>query len=178
MEVYNKIAQAIQDIKKSSLKKSGHNSFSKYDYYTPDQISSLVTSACDKLKLLPMFDLKRNELGVTGKLTIINLEKEDDAAIYEMASAIPEIKATNIAQQLGGAMTYTKRYMLMNAFDISDNTLDFDTTPEKNKTTTNTPDNKNEPTEWLNLLTKSGEKTSQYIELEKEIGRASCRERV
>jgi hypothetical protein len=51
-----------------------------------------------------------------------------------MASDIPSIKATNISQQLGGAMTYTKRYMLMNAFDIVDNNLDFDNTKNTEKT--------------------------------------------
>jgi hypothetical protein len=50
-----------------------------------------------------------------------------------MASDIPSIKATNIAQQLGGAMTYTKRYLLMNTFNITDNNLDHDTTQNTQK---------------------------------------------
>jgi hypothetical protein len=85
--------------------------------------------------LYPKFDLVRNELGITGVLTVFDIES-DDSLTFEMASAIPEIKATNISQQLGGAMTYTKRYLLMNAFDIVDNNLDFDTTEntEKNET--------------------------------------------
>ena len=169
MEVYKKISQAIQEIKKSDLKKAGRNTFSNYDYYTPDQISVLVTTACNKLNLLPMFNLKRNELGITGELTIINLDKERDVAIYEMASAIPEIKATNIAQQLGGAMTYTKRYMLMNVFDITDNTLDFDNTPTPAKNKKEPKNDQNEPTEWLNLFSKQGAKTNAFEDLEKAI---------
>ena len=54
------------------------------------------------------FDLKRNELGVFGVLTIFDLETGENID-YIMATAIPEIKATNIAQQLGGGGTYTER---------------------------------------------------------------------
>ena len=52
-----------------------------------------------------------------------------------MASAIPEIKATNIAQQLGGCVTYTERYLKMSLFGITDNQLDFDTTENTKKQT-------------------------------------------
>ena len=93
----------------------------------------MVIGATHKFKLLTKFDLIRNELGITGKLSIFDTESDDEPVIYELASAIPEIKATNIAQQLGGAMTYTKRYLLMNAFDITDNNLDFDTTENTQK---------------------------------------------
>jgi hypothetical protein len=129
-----KIQKAIELIKSKNLKKLGKNTFSKYDYYTPEQVAELVTWACREVKILPKFDLKRNELGITGTLSIYNLEAfAEMPVIYEMASAIPDIKATNISQQIGGAMTYTKRYLLMNAFDIVDNNLDFDTT-ENTKT--------------------------------------------
>lgn len=126
MKTLIKLNQAIEIIKKQNLKKKGKNTFSKYDYYTPEQVSELVMAACHEVKLYPKFDLIRNELGIFGKLSIFDIES-DESIIFEMASAIPEIKATNISQQLGGAMTYTKRYLLMNAFDIVDNNLDFDT---------------------------------------------------
>jgi hypothetical protein len=83
--------------------------------------------------LYPKFDLERNDLGITGKLSLYDVESDSEPVVFEMASAIPEIKATNISQQLGGAMTYTKRYLFMNAFDIVDNNLDFDTTENTKK---------------------------------------------
>ena len=51
-----------------------------------------------------------------------------------MASAIPDITATNAAQQLGGCMTYTERYLKMTAFGIVDNSLDPDTTENTEST--------------------------------------------
>jgi len=56
------------------------------------------------------------------------------------------LKATNIAQQLGGAMTYSKRYLLMNAYDISDNNLDFDSK--------NNAQNNAQNKQWLNKWNK------------------------
>jgi len=133
--IYRKIALAIDYIKQSSLKKEGENTFSKYKYYTPEQVSKLVHDACKANEITYQFNLVRNEFGIEGKMTIIDLtsDNEDDGCTFTMASAIPEIKATNIAQQIGGAMTYTKRYMLMNIFDIVDNNLDFDTTENTKK---------------------------------------------
>jgi len=135
METYAKISEAIAMIKKKDLKKQGRNKFSGYDYYTPAQVSELTTWACHEVKLLPKFDLIRSKKGIVGRLSIYDLEAKylTGPVVYEMAGAIPDIKATNVAQQLGGAMTYAKRYLLMNAFDITDNNLDFDTTENTKK---------------------------------------------
>jgi hypothetical protein len=133
METLKKLNKAIELIKSKNLKKKGRNKFSNYDYYTPDQVAELTTWASHEVNLFPKFDLIRNELGITGKLSIYDIESDSEPVVFEMASAIPEIKATNVSQQLGGAMTYTKRYLLMTAFDIVDNNLDFDTTENTKK---------------------------------------------
>lgn len=129
MKLIQKLAKAKAEIKATKLKKEGRNSFSNYDYFTPSQIEHLVQTVCESNNLLTKFDLERNALGVTGKLTIYNCDS-DETIIFEMATAIPEIKATNIAQQLGGCVTYTERYLKMSAFGITDSNLDFDASKE------------------------------------------------
>ena len=139
-ELLNKLAAAKAEIKATKLKKEGKNTYSNYDYFTPSQIEFLVANACHTNKLLTSFDLIRNDLGVYGRLTIYDLESGEKLTT-EMASAIPEIKATNIAQQLGGCVTYTERYLKMSLFGITDNQLDFDTTEntkKQNETATKT----------------------------------------
>ena len=131
-ELLNKLASAKAEIKATKLKKEGRNTYSNYDYFTPSQIEFLVATACHNNKLLTSFDLIRNDLGVYGRLTIYDLESGEKLTT-EMASAIPEIKATNIAQQLGGCATYTERYLKMSLFGITDNQLDFDTTENTKK---------------------------------------------
>lgn len=125
--IIQKIAKAKAEIKRSKIKKEGRNEFSKYDYFTPSQIEALVSQVCEDNQLLTTFDLLRDSLGVYGKLTIYDIESGEKLESV-MATAIPEIKATNIAQQLGGCVTYTERYLKMSAFGITDNKLDFDTT--------------------------------------------------
>lgn len=145
LKLMNKVNDAILLIKKSNLKRKGRNTYSNYDYYTPEQVQELVLNATNTVKILCKFDLVRNEHGISGKMTIFDLEDEkSEPLVYEMASAIPEIKATNIAQQLGGAMTYTKRYMYQNIFEIADNNLDFDTT-ENTKATQAHQEKKEQP---------------------------------
>jgi len=145
MKLIEKIAKAKAEIKNSSLKKEGWNDYSKYAYFTPSQIEFLVGQICDSNKLLTKFDLIRNDLGVFGKLTIFDCDSIEKLE-YEMATAIPEIKATNIAQQLGGCVTYTERYLKTSAFGITDNQLDFDShEPKKEEKPNNTKPEKTSP---------------------------------
>jgi hypothetical protein len=134
-ELLNKLAAAKAEIKATKLKKEGKNTYSNYEYFTPSQIEFLVANACHNNKLLTSFDLIRNDLGVYGRLTVYDLDS-GEKLITEMASAIPEIKATNMAQQLGGCVTYTERYLKMSLFGITDNQLDFDTTENTKKVAT------------------------------------------
>ena len=124
--IYQKIFDAKKFIASQSTKKVGHNKFSGYNYYTPDQIESLVISACEKNGIDFHFSLLHDDKGLYGKTTIVNLENPQEQVHYELRTEVPEIKATNRTQQYGGAMTYCRRYMLQNIFSIVDNELDFD----------------------------------------------------
>jgi hypothetical protein len=124
-EIFKKLATARAMIKKSPIKKAGKNTFSNYDYFTPEQISHMVHEAETANGLVHLFNMERAEHGIHGKLSIIDTETGETLTFIQ-ATEIPEIKATNAAQQIGGAVTYTRRYMLMTAYDIADNSLDFD----------------------------------------------------
>jgi hypothetical protein len=159
-----KLNKARMHIKKNKQKKKGYNKYSEYPYFEPEQIEEMVSNACQMFNLFTKFDLKRNELGLTGYLTVIDLETKE-TLIFEMASAIPNITATNETQKLGGCVTYTERYLQMTAFSIKDNSLDLDshkTTPkasqnvkkeqEDNKKWLNDVENGVETKEWINVL--------------------------
>lgn len=156
MKLIEKISAAKKEIKESKLKKEGTNKFSNYDYFTPSQIEFLVQQVCQSQKMLTKFDLIRDSLGVFGVLTIFDTETEDKLE-YTMASAIPEIKATNISQQLGGCMTYTERYLKTSAFGITDNNLDFDShkpEPQKKNQTVENQSDIYEFSEWASEVGK------------------------
>ena len=132
MTIYEKLAKAKQQIANTEMKKAGKNSFSNYDYFTPEQVSMLVQKACDDNKMITLFSLKRNEFWEYWVLQVIDIEDWWEITV-EWATAIPEIKATNVAQQIWGCMTYTERYLKMSLFWIIDNNLDFDTTENTKK---------------------------------------------
>lgn len=124
--IYQRIFDAKKYIASSSTKKAGRNTFSKYEYFTPEQIESLVISACEKNGIDFHFSLLQDSIGLYGKVTVVNLDNPTEQVNYELRTEVPEIKATNRTQQYGGAMTYCRRYMLQNIFSIVDNELDFD----------------------------------------------------
>jgi len=132
MSIYGKLAKAKEMIANTELKKEGKNTFSNYDYFTPEQVQNLVQSVSNENGLLNLFSLKRNEFGVYGVLKVIDVDTGEFIEV-EWATAIPEIKATNVAQQIGGCYTYTNRYLLSLTYWIVSNDLDFDTTENTKK---------------------------------------------
>jgi hypothetical protein len=169
-ELLNALHLAKKQIKETKLEKKGYNNYSMYHYFLPEQIEQLVFDACGKQGLFTKFDLIRNEIGETGFLTIYHIESGQSTQ-FTLATAIPEIKATNIAQQLGGCLTYTERYLKQTAFGISENTLDFDAQPkpQATKPTTAPQPKANEPEKWLNDTNKAGEVTPEWTNILKAI---------
>ncbi len=150
--IYQKLHEARKYIKTCDAKKEGENKHFHFAYFTPEQVSLLVHQASENQNIIPLFNLKKNEYGHYGILIIQDLDL-DQQIVFEMSTAVPDIKAATITQQLGGAVTYTERYLLMTAFDIKDNNLDPDNTMTK-------ADETPQPEKWLNKWTDR-EKTSE-----------------
>ena len=125
MSIFKKIQNCRAAIKASDLKKTGHNEYSNYDYYTPEQVNKLVYDACLSEGLLNKFSLIRNEHGLHGWLKVIDIESGESEA-FQAATEMPVITATNASQQMGGCMTFSERYLKMTVYEIVDNNLDFD----------------------------------------------------
>lgn len=126
MNIYQKLQRAREIIKESDIKKDGHNDYSNYDYFTPSIVSQIITPPCKELGLITIFSLLKDDNGLFGRLIIQDIEELKELLIFEMRTEMPTLKATNVAQQMGGCDTYTRRYLLMNAFDINDNKADPD----------------------------------------------------
>lgn len=145
LKVLSKLALARTKIKSSPIKRDGKNTFSNYDYFTPELVSKLVNDACIEAELICVFNLKQDSLGYYGEVILTDLETGETLTTH-MRTDRPEIKATNLTQQMGGMNTYAKRYALMSLFDIEDNTIDFDAQDNVQKQQTEK--------KWLNKGTK------------------------
>lgn len=135
LEVELKIFEARSKIRKMDIKKGGRNDHSNYDYFTPEQISELVTKACEELQILNLFTLvdqteDNGNVKYYGVVNVIDLESGKSKE-FRMQTFVPDIKATNAAQKIGGAVTYSERYLLMTIYDIKDSNLDFDNDKSK-----------------------------------------------
>jgi len=174
MSIYKKLQEARLIIANKKMSKDGTNSFSKYDYFTPAMVSNAVADACEKVGLITLFSLLKDEYGHYGRLQVNDIDG-DDAVLFEARTEQPEIKATNQAQQMGGMLTYTERYLKMSAFEIVDNNLDFDSQDNRPK--------KDDGKEWLNAGTdkwneavkvlSSGEFTIEQIEKKYKISKVN-----
>lgn len=132
-KIIKKLAEAKKMIASQKITKEWKNTWFNFSYFTPEQVNWIVQKACEEFKLLTKFDLLRDEQWIEWQLTIYDIES-DESIVFIWATAIPEIRATNVAQQMWWCMTYTERYLKMTAFWICDNSLDFDTTENMKKT--------------------------------------------
>lgn len=154
--VLGKLALARTFIKSHPVKKDGTNTFSNYDYFTPEIVGKMVADACLETNLICLFNLKKDELGYYGELITTDMESGESITSI-MRTEKPVIKATNETQQMGGMNTYTKRYSLMSLFDIEDNTMDFDSdnsAKQQKQVNGNTSKNNSSEKPWLNKGTK------------------------
>ena len=139
MNIYEKLAEARKIIRETKLKKAGHNSYSGYDYFTPEQVETLVADASEKTKTICITSLHHGQYGDFQELKFIDVEKPENKIDFVLATAMPEIQATNAAQQMGGMDTYSERYVKMKAFQIKDNNLDFDSQDNRVSAPTTAP---------------------------------------
>jgi len=124
-QILLKLKKARNTIKNSDLKKTGRNEYSKFDYYTPEQVERLVDNACEETNTIVLCNLKGDENGLFQTLDFIDLESEEKIS-FEMRTKHGSITATNETQQMGGTDTYSERYIKMKVFQIKDNNLELD----------------------------------------------------
>ena len=124
-QILLKLKKARNTIKNSDLKKTGRNEYSKFDYYTPEQVEKLVDNACEETNTIVLCNLKGDENGLFQTLDFIDLESEEKIS-FEMRTKHGSITATNETQQMGGTDTYSERYIKMKVFQIKDNNLELD----------------------------------------------------
>lgn len=135
MNIYEKLNKARELVRNTKHKKAGTNEYSKYDYFTPEQVEMIVAEVCEATKMLPLCDLMRNEHGLYQMMTLVDLEKPEDKLTFSLATIQGEMKATNATQQMGGTDTYSERYIKMKVFQIKDNNLDPDSKDHSAKQT-------------------------------------------
>lgn len=134
MNIYQKIIALSEEIR---VPKDGQNTFKGFAYFKPDDIARLIVPLLKKHELILLFDMpfNKDKSMYEGKLTILETEAGLDGATkhngkVELQFDIPltTVQGATEAQNAGATMTYCKRYMIMNAFNLADNEADPDAT--------------------------------------------------
>ena len=123
------IKQKITEISnKLRLTKEGENPFQKFSYFKPDDILKALTPLLAEYKLFMSFNLpyNRDKMMYEAVLYFEDLEDEKQNITYKFDIPLTKVAGASEAQGAGATMTYAKRYSIMNAFSIADNSDDLD----------------------------------------------------
>ena len=149
------------ELQKKKLKKSGKNEFANFDYYELADILPSVNEACDRHDLITIFNATKEN----ATLTIMESNKENpDSIKFEIPFSQPVIPGANEVQNLGGAITYLRRYLFINAFEICED--DPSDAVIGKKTTTNTSTEKTQETSNVDICQFGKDKEKLFSEME------------
>jgi len=118
MNVYKKLQQARIKLQSAPLKKSGRNTFAKYEYF-------------ELADFLPTIQTIFAEVGLCGTvsfgtelatLTIVDTDATTDTqpnfVIFSSPMSTAELKGCHAIQNLGAVQTYLRRYLWVAAMEI------------------------------------------------------------
>lgn len=116
MNIYKKIITISREFMETRVKKSGHNKYAGFKYFTLDDLEPVLINLMDKYNLYVEFNFS----DTSAKATIINVDAPEETR--EITSPMPklDLKGANAIQEMGGQQTYMRRYFLLNIFHISE----------------------------------------------------------
>lgn len=147
-DTLNKSIIAIRvGLQKSNLKKSGHNSFSNFDYY---ELSDFLPRLNELMLQEELNDIFTVEDGYAKLILVKGDEKQEYKIPFtlfdtplnwkfnKITQENEQVKSMQDIQYLGALNTYYKRYLYLNAFGITDgeiiNSMDNTSIPAKKET--------------------------------------------
>ena len=130
--IYIKLQNARVKLQKSDLSKSGENKFAGFKYFELGDFLPRINEIMQEEKLCSFINFSETK----ATLTIINAENPEEKIEFNSDAPELQLKGTNAIQNQGGKITYLRRYLYMNAFEITENDL-FDAVSGKDAETNN-----------------------------------------
>ena len=114
MNLYEKLATARVELQEMGLRKSGKNTFAKYDYFELGDMMPPINRLMAKYKMLGVCSFHDDY----ATLSIFDAEKPEDVIVFKSPMSTAELKGCHPVQNLGAVETYTRRYLWTAAFEI------------------------------------------------------------
>jgi hypothetical protein len=145
--IYTKLQEARSRLHNMELKKSGYNSFSKYHYFELGDFLPQIQKIFNDVGLCGCTDFS-----CTDKAILFIYNNDDgNSIVFSSPLADAGVKGATAIQAVGSAITYQRRYLWMQALEITEN--DFvDSLDQKDK---KPPDAKPTPNEWKQIYKES-----------------------
>jgi hypothetical protein len=127
VNVYQKIQRVRVELVNLNLKQTGKNDYSKFTYFELGDFLPHLNKLMDEYGLMTRFVIqsKKGDNPEKAILEVFNSENPEEKVVFYSETAEVQIGktkdgsggATSI-QNLGGKITYMRRYLLMSAFEI------------------------------------------------------------
>lgn len=117
INIYQKMLEIKIKFKALNLKKSGHNTYSNYDYYELNDFLSPLIDIMSEYRLVSFVSFSIEY----ATLTIIDVNNPEEKIIITSPMSTAKLTACHEVQNLGAVETYERRYLYMAAFDIVEN---------------------------------------------------------
>lgn len=128
MTIFEKLNEARLRFQNAGVKKSGVNKFAGYTYYELADILPFINQIANELKFCCVLNYN-SELAT---LDFCDLEK-DEKITFTVPMSSASLKGAMEVQNTGAVITYLKRYLYQNCFEIvEDDTLDATLNPNDN----------------------------------------------
>ena len=124
MNVFEKLNEARLRFQNAGVSKSGHNKFAGYTYYELADILPVINKLANELKFCCIINYKQD----LATLDFCDIEK-DEKITFSCPMCTTTVKGSTEVQCEGAVITYLKRYLYQNCFeiveaDMLDGTLD------------------------------------------------------
>ena len=113
MNLYTRLEQAKYEFHQSEVKKSGYNSFAKYNYMQLQDFIKPIVDIMHKHGLVSFCSFTEEQ----ATLTVVDVESEKSMLITSPMSKA-SLKGCHEVQNLGAVQTYIRRYLYSALFDI------------------------------------------------------------
>lgn len=117
LNLFQKLQKARVELQEMNLKKSGHNKFAGFTYYTLEDFLPAINIICNNVGLFTAISFDKEYA------TLKIYDTDDIEKFIEYKSPMKEIeqKGCNAIQNLGSVQSYQRRYLYLSAFEIVEN---------------------------------------------------------
>ena len=129
MTVFEKLNEARLRFQNAGVKKSGENKFAGYKYYELSDILPFINQIANELKFCCVINYKED----IATLDFCDIEK-DEKITFTCPMCKTTVKGATEVQCEGAVITYLKRYLYQNCFEIVEgDMLDSAVNPNDNQ---------------------------------------------